>query len=120
MSDVTDDTWDEKETSWSPDGKKLIFSSDRANPVMLTANRIPNGFGTYAIYEMDLATRQVTQILDTSGDDANPVYAPDGKEIVFVSDRTGALNAYLYDIANNTYLMLTDLIGGVFSISWSR
>jgi len=120
LTRLTDDTWDEKETSWSPDGKKLIFSSDRANPVMLTANRIPNGFGTYAIYEMDLATRQVTQLLDTSGDDANPVYAPDGKEIVFVSDRDGALNAYLYDIANKTYLQLTDLIGGVFSISWSR
>jgi Tol biopolymer transport system component len=117
---LTDDTWDEKEPAWSPDGKKILFSSDRAHPVTLTAQRVPGGFGSYAIYEMDLATRTITQMLDTSGDDGNPVYAPDGKAVAFVSDRDGALNAYLYDIANQTYLQLTDLIGGVFSLSWSR
>jgi Tol biopolymer transport system component len=120
LTRLTDDTWDEKEPSWSPDGSKIVFSSDRGHPVKLTAAREPNGFGSYAIYEMDVATREIKPLLDTSGDDANPVYAPDGREIVFVSDRDGALNAYLYDIANKTYLQLTDLIGGVFSISWSR
>lgn len=117
---LTDDTWDEKETAWSPDGTKILFSSDRAHPVTLTAQRMPGGFGSYAIYEMDLATRAIRPLLDTSGDDGNPVYAPDGKAVAFVSDRDGALNAYLYDIENQTYLQLTDLIGGVFSLSWSR
>ena len=117
---LTDDTWDEKEPSWSPDGTKILFSSDRGHPVVLTADRQPDGFGSYAIYEMDVATHAIRPMLDTSGDDANPVYSPDGKAVAFVSDRDGALNAYLYDIANQTYLQLTDLIGGVFSLSWSR
>ncbi len=117
---LTDDTWDEKEPSWSPDGSKLLFSSDRAHSVALTALRDPKGFGSYAVYEMDIATHAITPMLDTGGDDSNPVYSPDGKAIAFVSDRDGATNAYLYDVANHSYLQLTDLIGGVFSLSWSR
>ena len=117
---LTDDTWDEKEPSWSPDGTKILFSSDRGHSVALTALRNPEGFGSYAVYELDLNTRAVRQVLDTSGDDGNPVYSPDGKAVAFVSDRDGALNAYMFDVANGTYLQLTDLIGGVFSLSWSR
>jgi hypothetical protein len=117
---LTNDTWDEKEPAWSPDGTRILFSSDRAFPVVLTADRVKGGFGGYGIYEVDVTTRAVKPVIDTSGDDGNPVYAPDGKAIAFVSDRDGATNAYLYDLERGSYLQLTDLIGGVFSLSWSR
>ena len=32
---LTFDTWDEKEPKWHPDGKRIVFSSDRNNPVVL-------------------------------------------------------------------------------------
>lgn len=120
LTRLTDDTWDEKEPTWSPDGKRVAYSSDRLHPVILTATRHPGGFGEYGIYEMEVATKVVSKLVDTSGDDTNPAYAPDGKSLAFVSDRGGARNGYLFDPAESQILQLTDLIGGIFSVSWSR
>ncbi len=117
---LTNDAWDEKEPSWSPDGTRILFSSDRGAPLVLTAERVPGGYGSYAIYEVNVASREVRPVVDTAGDDGNAVYSPDGKAIAFVSDRDGATNAYLFDVERQSYLQLTDLIGGVFSLSWSR
>src|SRR5262249_36552343 len=48
---LTDDTWDEREPSWAPDGKSIIFSSDRGHPVVLTPEHHRGGFGDYGLYE---------------------------------------------------------------------
>ena len=32
---LTDDAWDEKEPTWSPDGRRITFASDRLSPVVL-------------------------------------------------------------------------------------
>ncbi len=120
LTRLTEDAWDEKEPTWSPDGKEIAFSSERTHPVILTAARQPGGFGEYAIFGMDTETRAVRKLVDTSGDDTNPAYAPDGKSLAFVSDRGGSKNAYLFDPEESQILQLTDLIGGIFSMSWSR
>lgn len=117
---LTDDAWDEKEPSWSPDGKSIVFSSDRAHPVVLTADRRGSGYGDYGLYSLDVESGRVTQILDTSGDDTNPVWAPDSRRLAFVSDRGGARNLYLFDRRDSSFTQLTDLVGGIFSLSWSR
>jgi hypothetical protein len=117
---LTDDTWDEKEPSWSPDGRHLVFSSDRAHPVVLTADRRANGFGDYGIWSLDVDSGKIERLFDTSGEDSNPVWSPDGRRLAFVSDRGGARNLYLYDVRDSSFTQLTDLVGGIFSLSWSR
>ncbi|MGH7726273.1 MAG: BamA/TamA family outer membrane protein [Candidatus Eiseniibacteriota bacterium] len=120
LTRLTDDSWDEKEPTWSPDGKHVAFASDRSHPLILTAMRPPGGYGEYAIFELELASKTVKKLVDTSGDDSNPAYAPDGKSLAFVSDRGGSRNAYLFDPEESKILQLTDLIGGIYSTSWSR
>jgi len=117
---LTDDTWDEKEATWSPDGRHITFSSDRGAPVVLQAEPYLRGYGHYGLFDMDLASRTITPLVHTSGEDHDPAWSPDGKQLAFVSDRDGAPNIYLYDTTDRTVTQLTDVLGGVQSLSWSR
>ena len=117
---LTDDAWDERQPSWSPDGKSIVFSSDRAQPVVLAPEPHRGGFGDYGIYELNVESGRVRRVLDTSGNDSHPAWSPDGRRLAFVSDRGGAQNLYLYDTTDSSFVQLTDLVGGVFSVSWAH
>ena len=117
---LTDDAWDEKEPTWSPDGRRITFASDRLAPVVLHPEPPDSGFGRYGIYDMDVASRATRLLLDTSGDDHGPAWSPDGRKLVFITDRSGSPNLALYDGADNSIVQLTDLTGGVQSLSWSQ
>ncbi len=117
---LTHDAWDEKEPTWSPDGRHITFASDRLAPVVLHPEPPGKGFGRYGIYDYDLATGKIELLLDTSGHDHAPAWSPDGRRLVFITDRSGAPNLALYDTADKSITQLTDLTGGVQSLSWSR
>lgn len=66
--------------SWSPDGKKLIFTGHRNDQ--------------YDIWSIDLATRKETALTNTPTLDDGPEYSPDGKYIYFNSVRTGTMKIW--------------------------
>jgi Tol biopolymer transport system component len=117
---LTDDTYDEKEPTWSPDGRRVTFSSDRTTPVVLHPLRRERGFGAYAIYDLEVATGDLTRVLDTWGDDRSPAWSADGRRLAFITDRGGTANIFLYDLDDQNFTQLTDVIGGVSSLTWSR
>jgi Tol biopolymer transport system component len=120
LTRLTNDLWEEKESTWTPDGKSVTFSSDRGKPVVLGARHKPGGYGDYAIYNVDIVTHEVTPVVATFGDDHSPAWSPDGKRLAFVSDRNGTPNAYLWDSVDSTVTQLSDVLGGILSLSWSR
>ena len=117
---LTNDVWDEKEPVWSPDGHRITFSSDRLAPIVLQPVRAARGWGRYGIFDLELASRAVTKVLDTAGDDHSPAWSPSGDALTFVSDRNGTPNLYHYDLSSQAITQLTDVVGGVSSQSWSR
>jgi TolB protein len=66
--------------TWSPDGKKLIFTGQRN--------------GIFDIYSIDIATRKETKLTDNPTLDDGPEYTPDGKWIYFNSVRTGTMQIW--------------------------
>ena len=117
---LTLDAWDEKEPCWTPDGRTITFASDRLAPVVLRPERTAEGFGRYGLFDLELASGAITKRLETAGSDHSPAWSPDGRKLAFVSDRGGASNVLLYDTGDRTVTQLTDVLGGVTSLSWSR
>ncbi|HET9328625.1 MAG TPA: BamA/TamA family outer membrane protein [Candidatus Eisenbacteria bacterium] len=117
---LTNDTYDEMELTWRPDGNGITFSSDRLAPVVLHPLRREKGHGAYGIFGMDLQTREITQVLDTQGEDHSPAWSSDGSKLAFISDLGGTPNIYLWDAKDASITQLTDVQGGVTSLSWSR
>ena len=66
--------------SWSPDGKRLIFTGHRNKQ--------------YDIWAVDIATKKETQLTNLATLDDGSEYSPDGKWIYFNSVRTGNMQIW--------------------------
>lgn len=67
---------------FSPDGQRVVMSLGTPD-------------GSSSIYEMDLRSRQPRQLTQTTGIDTSPSYSPEGRQIVFESDRDGSQQLYV-------------------------
>jgi Tol biopolymer transport system component len=72
---LTTHTADDGFPAWSPDGRKIAFTSDRT--------------GNFDIWVMDSDGGNQSQLTTHSADDGFPAWSPDGRKIAFESDRTG-------------------------------
>ncbi|MCI0531500.1 MAG: hypothetical protein L0Y74_06085, partial [candidate division Zixibacteria bacterium] len=66
---LTDSYGYDAECVYSPDGTKIIFTSDRD--------------GDIELYEMELATKSVKRLTNSPGYDGGAFYSPDGTQICF-------------------------------------
>jgi len=80
--------------SWSPDGTKIAFTSDRDG-------------GDLDIFIMDADGTNVTQLTTSSADDYDPFWLPNGEEIVFVSDREGIPQLFKINLITSVVERLT-------------
>jgi hypothetical protein len=117
---LMDDDWDDREPCWTPDGRTITFVSDRPVSAASTPWTNATGFGRYGLFDLGLASRTVTPLVVTAEDAHWPAWSPDGRRLAFVTDRGGAPNIVLYDGATRRLTQLTDVIGGVAGLSWSR
>ncbi len=63
---------------WSPDGARILFSSNRPDPD-----------STVHLYVMDPDGSNVQQITDAPGNEWDPAWSPDGSRIAFHAESTG-------------------------------
>ena len=75
----TDET--ESDVSWSPDGKRLIFVSERD--------------GNKEIYVMEESGNKQTRLTYNEIPDYDPVWSPDGSTIAFVSELDGDADIFV-------------------------
>jgi Tol biopolymer transport system component len=86
QTQLTDNDVDDESPSWSPDGEKIAFESDRDGPV--------------EIYVMDADGSDVTRLTNSANNDLfniNPSWSPDGEKIAFESNRDGNHEIYTMD-----------------------
>jgi dipeptidyl aminopeptidase/acylaminoacyl peptidase len=78
---LTHGNFDEHSIDWSPDGKEILFVS----------NREPNQdeFFNYDIFALKVADNSIRRLTATEYNEYEPLWAPDGKRIVFRGTRRG-------------------------------
>ncbi|HET7185651.1 MAG TPA: hypothetical protein VFI82_13255 [Terriglobales bacterium] len=64
-----------------PDGKRVIFSSNLADP---------KGMGNFELYAVNIDGSNLERITYSPAFDGFPVFSPDGKKLVFSSNRNGS------------------------------
>jgi len=111
---LTNDKFADLHPSWSPDGKTIAFVTDRGGETDFDLLRFGNL--RIALLHLDSGAIDVLGNMQT-GKNINPVWAPDGRSLAFVSDRTGINNVFLYDMADGQIYQLTNMFTGVQGIT---
>ena len=75
--------------------------------------------GNYDIFIMNADGSGIERITTSPFNDRGPDWSPDGKNIVFTSDRNGIVNLYYVNLEEMSIKPLTNLLSGASSASWS-
>lgn len=113
-------------SNFSPDGRRLIYASSHLDPQLADteeaerqrqAEEVRSGqhrryqwdFDPYMdIFTCDLEGKQLVQLTHEKGYDAEGSFSPDGKQIVFCSDRDGDPDLYLMNADGSGVRQLTN------------
>jgi hypothetical protein len=108
---VTDDDFSDRYPLLAPDGRSAIYSSNWNPEGDVARNK-------YAIYRRDLESGKRTMLVPGGGNNIQPDITPDGNKILYVSDRSGIYNAYVYDLLADKGRRVTDSLEGIFHPRW--
>ena len=102
----------EWQPSWSPDGRRIVFTSSGAMEV---------AGGHWRIYVMDADGRNKQNLSNEGEDDYYPSWSPDGERIAFVSirDGRGNLDIYVMNADGSNQQRLTEQPDHEWEPSWS-
>ena len=125
LTNITNDWFSDSEISWSIDGNKIYFISNRGE-YNFTNNTIDLEFlynssfniNNKDIYKIDKSSRKVDRITNTIFNESYPVELKDEKSIIFLSDKSGINNLYI--IKDHTEYAITNTITGITQFSLDK
>ena len=122
LVNLTDDPFSDTHPTWSPDGSTIYFSSDRGDHLQGADVEIAKmDYHQYDLYSINVASRAITRITDwQNSDETSSVVSPDGKKLLFISDRNGINNIYNLDLETKRFRPITNSLSGVYQLSLCR
>ena len=109
---LTNNRHEDWNPSWSPDGKRIAFSSNRDGHVI-------DGLPTHEIYVMDADGGNQQNLTNDPNNDWEPSWSPNGKRIAFASRRDGNSEIYVMDADGSNQQNLTENRHDDRNPSWS-
>ena len=71
------------------------------------------------LWQWNLVSDRLVQLTDDVYAESTPAYSPDGKQIAFVTDRTGVMQLWLHNLADGSQRQLPSSSTGVSYPAWS-
>ena len=105
MVRLTTTSFLEDHANWSPDSKRIAFTSSRS--------------GDHDIYVMDANGTNQTKLVGDLAPDWDPAWSPDGTRIAFVSLRDGNPEIYVMNADGSDQARLTDNNADDIEPAWS-
>ncbi len=102
---LTNNVFQDSLPSWSPDGTKIAFNTNRDND--------------FEIYVMNADGSNQTRLTNSPAEDAHPMWSPDGSKIVFHSRRTGNLDIFVMNADGSGVRQVTNTPTFEFFPVWS-
>jgi Tol biopolymer transport system component len=87
--------------AWSPDGRVIAYSRWK-----------PGGYRDIHLYDLATATDRAISVDRPM--DIDPRFSPDGRFVLFSSDRSGINDIYAYELATRRLFQVTNVLSGAF------
>jgi Tol biopolymer transport system component len=114
LRQLTNDRYADLQPAWSPDGRTLAFVTDRATGTDLDALR----YGALSLGLLDLASGFIAHLCVFEGaKHIDPHFAPDGRNLYFLSDADGFNDIYRVELATQAVFRVTRVATGVSGIT---
>jgi Tol biopolymer transport system component len=103
-----------------PDGKHIIYASTHLGadtcPPVPDRSKYGNKYiwplyNSYDIFMADMSGKIVKQITSAKGYDAEATLSPDGKKMIYCSDKSGDLELYVMDLKSGKEMRVTNELG---------
>lgn len=102
---LTDELFDARQPTWSPDGRRIAFQSNRD--------------GHWRVWVMDADGRHARALTRDVHEEREPSWSPDGRRIAFTSDRSGKFDVWELELASGALTRRTHAPGGNSRPTWS-
>ena len=114
LEQLTDDRYSDLQATWSSDGERIVFISERGKDTRLDQQI----YGRYRLCVMDLDSREINVLPVFPGSDVfSPNFGPDDESVFFLAHADGHRNLYEYHFENQQAYKLTDFITGISGIT---